>query len=164
MIKSLRNCSLIGLAIWLAAFCLGLLPYAGIQTWKINRRTHTTGVFSNHHVVRGKTDNVFATLDFDRPNSTGFVHCKIDSYKLGRFNTEPASDTSAQFAVRDDSCAEAIRLPLSTPDNLWGWVRLFSVGSIYAALGACLLGFSVKLDSARRRKAPPCGPAPNTVS
>jgi hypothetical protein len=145
---------LLGAAIWLAIFFLGVLPYAGIQTWKVHRRPQATGVFSNFRVVAGTKGSryVLATLDFDRPSATGVVHCRIDPYRMDTLNSRAASVTRAQFAVRDDSCAEAIRLPLSTPSDLLGWVYLFFIGLICALAGICFLGFAATLDRVGRRR------------
>jgi hypothetical protein len=123
--KTVCISALIALAAWLAIFFFGVLPYAGIRTLKIENRPHVVGFFSNYRVVSGTKGSryVLATLDFDRPSSKVVVHCKIDPYRLGLVDTEASKLSSAQFAVRMDSCAEAIQLPLGSPDDLWGWIK-----------------------------------------
>lgn len=152
--KTVRLSTLIALAAWLAIFLVGVLPYAGSRTLKIESRPHVIGSFSNYRVVSGTKGSryVLATLDFDRPGSQGVVHCKVDPYQLGPVNTEASRLSSAQFAVRMDSCAEAIQLPLSNPHDVWGWVRLFLVGSMYAALAGCVFGLAMLYDNARKPK------------
>ena len=154
--KTVRISNLIALAAWLAIFFLGVLPYAGIRTLKIKNRPHVVGFFSNYRVVSGTKGSryVLATLDFDRPTSDGVVHCKIDPYRLGTVNTDASKLSSAQFAVRMDSCAEAIQLPLSSPHDLWGWISLFFTGSLYAVLVGCVFGFAVLHDYAGKRRSP----------
>jgi hypothetical protein len=148
--KTVRISFLIALAAWLAIFIFGVLPYAGIRTLKVENRPQVVGFFSNYRVVSGTKGAryVLATLDFDRPGSKGVVHCKIDPYQLGLVNTEASKLSSAQFAVRIDSCAEAIQLPLGTPHDLWGWIRLLFIGSMYAALVGCVFGLAVLHDHA----------------
>jgi hypothetical protein len=154
--KTVRISTLIALAAWLAIFFFGMLPYAGIRTLKIENRPHVFGFFSNYRVVSGTKGSryVLATLDFDRPSSKGVVHCKIDPYQLGLVNTEASKLSSAQFAVRTDSCAEAIQLPLSSPYDLWGWIRLLLIGSTCAALAGCVFGFAVLHDYVGKCRSP----------
>ena len=154
--KTVRISALIALAAWLAIFFFGVLPYAGIRTLEIENRPHVIGLFSNYRVVSGTKGSryVLATLDFDRPDSKGVVHCKIDPHQLGRVHTEASKLSSAQFAVRTDSCAEAIQLPLSSPYDLWGWIRLLFIGSMYAALAGCVFGFAVLHDYAGKFRSP----------
>jgi hypothetical protein len=154
--KTMRISILIALAAWLAIFFFGVLPYAGIRTLKVKSRPHVVGFFSNYRVVSGTKGSryVLATLDFDRSSSEGVVHCKIDPYQLGLANTEASKLSSAQFAVRIDSCAETIQLPLSSPHDLWAWIRLIFTGSMYAALAGCFFGFAVLHDYVGKRRSP----------
>jgi hypothetical protein len=152
--KTVRNTALIVLAVWLAIFFFGVLPYAGIRALKIECRPHVVGFFSNYRVVSGTKGAryVLATLDFDRPSPRGVVHCKFDPYRLGTVNTDASKLSSAQFAVRTDSCAEAIQLPPGTPQDLSGWLMLLLTGSMYAALIGCIFGLTVLHDYGGKRK------------
>jgi hypothetical protein len=85
---------------------------------------------------------------------TACALARVDPYQLGLVNTEPSKLSSAQFAVRIDSCAEGIQLPLSRPHDLWDWIRLFFIGSMYAALAGCVFGFAVLLGYAGKFRFP----------
>jgi hypothetical protein len=161
--KTIRISTLTALAMWLAIFFLGVLPYAGIRTLNIEKRPHVVGFFSNFRVVSGTKGSryILATLDYDRPSSGGEVHCRVDPYRLGPAGTEASKLSSAQFAVRTDSCAEAIQLPLSSPHDLRGWITLLLTGSMYAALAGFGYGFALLLDeNIGKRRSLTRSPAP----
>ncbi|MHC2338044.1 hypothetical protein [Bradyrhizobium sp. USDA 4454] len=154
--KTVRTSILFVLAAWLVIFFFGVLPYVGSQTLKVESRAHVMGFFSNYREVSGTKGSgyVVVTLDFDRPSPQGPVHCKVDPYTLGSVDTEVSKLSSAQFAVQEGTCAAAIQLPLNSPHDLWGWIRLLLLGSMYAAIIGCVFGFAVLHDYVWKRGNP----------
>ncbi|MHC2257620.1 hypothetical protein ACVILK_007312 [Bradyrhizobium embrapense] len=151
--KTVRTSFQFALAAWLVILLLGVLPYAGSQALKIKDRPRVMGFFSNYREVSGTKGSryVVATLDFDRPSPQGLVHCKIDPYTLGPVNTEASKLSNAQFAVQMGTCEAAIQLPLGSPHDLWGWIRLLLLGSMYATIIGCVYSFAMLHDYVWKR-------------
>jgi hypothetical protein len=117
----------IALGIWAAFFCLGVIPVAILNDWKVGTLPVVEGTLSNHHVVETKFKrqtilSVKATLEFDGP----LGYCKHNEVATGTPNKPESFAAKVQVAVRKDSCHGYYLLPHQSPSALeWLFVFLF---------------------------------------
>jgi hypothetical protein len=123
---------IIGVALCSAIFVFVVFPVVGTQIYRPRGWPIVDGHFTGHHseYVRKSGWRVVASLDFDRPDSEGTVHCHFAEIYTGPADEEASYKPTAKFAVNTDTCNQFTQLPLNFPDNLTGWLVLLAYGCV----------------------------------
>ena len=68
---------------WTGLFAFFVVPLTTLYEWNVSKRPVVTAYVSNPQLEPknardGERNDVFVSLDYDRPTSNGAVHCHLD--------------------------------------------------------------------------------------
>ena len=142
--------------VWTGVFTFLIVPTISLYEWSVAKRPVVWATVSNVHSVwhvKGRSGGAYwdyATLDFDRPDRFGPVHCHLENFQLGP--TDRSDRTwPIQLAVHPYSCGEPARLPLRAPTTLWNWLCIYIGGALSSFLYVLLVTSGIRRKGRHRR-------------
>jgi hypothetical protein len=155
VLTDVKTAILVGVAIWLVLFPIGVLV-----TWGMARETSrwpiVTATASDHQLRRGKTGyHVVATLTYVHPAKPGGPLCVLKQFPMGQ-DTEPRSfSRMVELAVRPGSCYEPSRTPVGEMPSFQHWLLIFfgaiAGWSVFSVIGVLHDRLKTRLDARTAR-------------